>query len=238
MKKPLPFKPLSKTRLYEEVADQIKQAIYDGQLKPGDRLPSERDLCVMFNVGRPTVREALRTLSVMGLVEVNRGAKGAFVAEADISQYMEAVREELSWLIRADKKTLEEIWEVRKYIELGIVFTAAKTADTKNITTLENLIAKMEACGNDFQSYFSIAVEFHRELARITKNKVYFLFWEMIHSVVLKGYLPILRDAHPEGPQKLTQVNKLIVDALKSKDPDIINKAMARHSKMEYFSDL
>ncbi|MBW1690803.1 MAG: FadR family transcriptional regulator [Deltaproteobacteria bacterium] len=65
MRKHFPFTPLKKKRLYEEVAEQIKQPIFTGQLEPGDRLPSERDLCKLFKVGRPTVSESLRTLSLM-----------------------------------------------------------------------------------------------------------------------------------------------------------------------------
>jgi DNA-binding FadR family transcriptional regulator len=64
------FKRIKKTRLYEEVADQIQNAIFDGELKPGDSFPSERALCKTFGVGRQAVREALRTLSVMGPVRV------------------------------------------------------------------------------------------------------------------------------------------------------------------------
>ncbi len=228
-------KPLKKTKLYEEVADQIKQAIYDGQLKPGDRLPSERDLCQMFNVGRPTIREALRTLSVMGLVEISQGARGASVAKANISQYMEAMQEQLSWLIRADKKTLEELWEVRKYIELGIVHAASRKINKKEVKKLDQLISKMEACAEDFESYLPLAVEFHRVLARITENKVFILFWEMCHAIIIRGYMPILHEIFPNGPYELLDANKILLEAIKTKDTDAINKAMELHAEAEVF---
>src|SRR5210317_1269664 len=99
MKKSLQFKHLKKTRLYEEITDQVKDAILEGHLKPGERLPSERDLCEMFGVGRPTVREALRVLDNMGLIEIGPGVKGSTVKDVDITQYMEAVREQMSHLI-------------------------------------------------------------------------------------------------------------------------------------------
>ena len=71
------FKPLKKARLYEEIVDHIKGLIIEGKLKPSDKLPSERELACQFNVGRPTVREAIRTLILMGLVEVNAGQRGS-----------------------------------------------------------------------------------------------------------------------------------------------------------------
>ena len=136
MQKSLPFKPVKKARLYEEVAEQIKESIFTGQLKPGDRLPSERELCGIFKVGRPTIREALRTLSIMGLIDVNTGITGTTVREGDISQYMEAMREQLSWLIKVDEKTYEEMWEVKKYIQLGIAHSASIHATKKDIRKL------------------------------------------------------------------------------------------------------
>ena len=235
MQKSLPFKPLKKTRLYEDVADQIKKAIYEGHLKPGDRLPSERKLCEMFNVGRPTIREALRTLSVLGLVEINHGSKGSTVKDHDITQYMEAIREELSWLIKVEGKTLEDLWEVRKYIELGIAHSAATNATEKDLKKLDRLIKKMEASWDDIQTYFRIAVEFHQELALSTKNKIFYLVWEMFHDILLKGYIPILEEIFPEGPSKLFEANKVLLNAIKSKDPNAIDKAMEMHAEEEKF---
>ena len=76
-KQKMSFKQIKKTRIYEEVADQIQRAIFDGELKHGDSLPSERELCKVFGVGRQAIREALRTLSVMGLIEINSDIKGS-----------------------------------------------------------------------------------------------------------------------------------------------------------------
>jgi len=235
MQKGFPFTPLKKTRLYEEVAEQIKQSIFTGQLEPGDRLPSERDLCEMFNVGRPTIREALRTLSIIGLIEVNTGIKGSIVKECDINQYMEAIREQLSFMIKTDKKTIENVWEVRKYIELGIAHSLAINATKKDLKKLDHLIKKMEASNDDIQAYFLLAVEFHQELALATQNKIFYLVWEIFHDILIKGYIPILEEIFPEGPAKLLEANKILLSAIKSKNPDTIDKAMEIHADEEKF---
>jgi DNA-binding FadR family transcriptional regulator len=233
MKKSVDFRPLRKNRLYEEVADQIKQAIHDGQLSPGDRLPSERDLGQMFGVGRPTVREALRTLSVMGLVDISRGAKGATVAEANISLYMEGMREQLSWLIRTDRRTMEELWEARKYIELGIAHAVALRAGEKDLKRFEQLVEKMEACGADVEAYFPIGIEFHRQLALASGNAFFFFIWEICQEILQKGYGPILKELFPHGPARLVAANKGLVAAIRSRDPVRIQKAMDEHAASE-----
>jgi len=229
----LPFKKIQRLRLYEEITEQIRTAIRDGDLKPGDRLPSERELSRAFNVGRPAIREALRSLSAMDLIEVNMGKKGSVVKETDVTRYMSAVREQLSWLIKTDKRGLHELWEVRKYIELGIAHSAATHATKKEIKKLELLVKQMEAARDDIQKYFQLAVEFHETLALASKNRIFFIVWGMFEDVLLKGYLPIIDDLFPEGPGKLLEANRLLLKAIKSKDPEAISKAMEIHATDE-----
>ena len=237
MNEKLPFKQLKKTRLYEEVAEQIKEAILDGYLKPAQRLPSERDLCEMFGVGRPTVREALRVLDNMGLIEIGAGIKGSTVKDVDITQYMEAVREQMSHLIKVNEDTIRELWEVRKYIELGISLTAAAKATEKDISTLGEFIHRMEKTSNDIHAYFPIAVEFHQYLAKLTQNKIFYILWGMFEDILLKGYMPNLQSLFPEGPSRLLESNKTLLDAIKSGDPDKIKRAMEFHAEEERFFD-
>jgi GntR family transcriptional repressor for pyruvate dehydrogenase complex len=232
------FKRIKKIRLYEEVADQIQNAIFDGELKPGDSLLSERELCKTFGVGRQAVREALRTLSVMGLIEIAPGAKGTVVKEIGITQYMEAVREQLSLLYRVEKKTIIDLMEVRKYIELGISQLVAQNADEAEIEDLEHLIGEMEACNHDIHAYFPLGVEFHRKLALATKNQVFYLIWNILYDILLKGYTPILDELFPEGPSKLIKLNKDVLKAIKSKDPKKIDRAMESHAEKEKFDPL
>ncbi|MGQ9777929.1 MAG: FadR/GntR family transcriptional regulator [Thermodesulfobacteriota bacterium] len=212
------------------MADQIKQTIFDGKLQPGDKLPAERELCEMFIVGRPTIREALRALSIMGLIEVNTGERGSIVKKCDITQYMEAMREQFSWLIKVEKKTIKDLWEVRKYIELGIAHSAAANATKGDLKKLDQIVKRMESCSHDIHAYFPIAVEFHKELSLITKNKIFYIVWGLFQDILLKGYVLILSEIFPERPSKLLESNKILLKAIKSKDADAINKAMEIHA--------
>ena len=237
MKKSLPFKQLKKTRLYEEITDQVKDAILDGHLKPGERLPAERDLCEMFGVGRPTVREALRVLDNMGLIEIGPGVKGSTVKDVDITQYMDAVRENFSHLIKVNEETIQDLWEVRKYIELGISLTAARKAGRQDLIKLRECIQRMEACGNDTRTYFPIAVEFHKYMAKATQNKIFYILWGMFQDILLKGYMPNLESLFPQGPSRLLESNKVLLTAIESGDPDKIKDAMELHAEEERFFD-
>ncbi len=231
--KALPFKPLRKRRLYEEVAEQIKQSIFSGKLRPGDRLPCERELCSLFQVGRPTVREALRTLAMMGLVEVRSGAKGSVVREGDIGRYMGSLREQLSWLIQVDRGTLKDLWEVRQYIEAGIAHSVAGNATAKDLSRLDDLIRKMEGASGDLKAYFQLAVAFHRELALSTGNRIFCLVWDLVNDLLLRGYLPHLEEIFPAGPARLLEGNRVLLEAIKSGEPERIARAVRLHTEAE-----
>jgi GntR family transcriptional repressor for pyruvate dehydrogenase complex len=233
MPRTLPFKPLQKRRLYEEVAEQIKQSILRGKLKPGDRLPSERELCQIFGVGRPTVREALRTLGMMGLIEVRTGTKGSVVKEGDIGEYMGSLREQLSWLIQVDRGTLRDLWEVRRHIEQGIAHAVARNATEDDLGKLESLLKKMEAASSDMKAYFRVAREFHSELAQATGNRIFSLVWELFDDILLRGYVPNLDEIFPQGPSGLLEGNRVLLEAIKSRQPQRIAKAAQFHTEAE-----
>jgi GntR family transcriptional regulator, transcriptional repressor for pyruvate dehydrogenase complex len=236
MKNKLSYKPIKKLRLYEEVADQIKKTIFQGDLEPGDQLPSERDLAETFNVGRPTIREALRTLGVLGLIEINHGLKGSVVKKIDVGLYLHAMGDQFAWMIQADKKSFKEVWEARKYIELGIAHLVSQNASDKEIKDLTQFIGRMEACLGNVNKYFPIAIEFHLKLAELSRNKFLYMMWKLFYDINLSS--PILKQMYPDQIPRLLEVNKLMLGAIQSKDPEKIDKAMIRHAEEELPIDL
>jgi DNA-binding FadR family transcriptional regulator len=228
-----PHRPLKKIRLYEEVADQIKQSIFDGHLKPGDQVPPERELAEMFNVGRPTIREALRTLTVLGLIKGSHGRKGAVVIETDVTQYMETLRGQLSWLIKTDGQTLEDLSEVRKCLELGVSHAAARNASDEDLEKLDEFIENMAKAGDDFEKYIVISTEFHKKIAQLSGNKMFYIIWSMIQDITVKGYSLNHKTLFPQGPGKLLEANKVMVEGIRSRDPEKIDQAMKFHSQAE-----
>src|SRR5881396_1311475 len=115
--------PIKSTRIYEEIVRQVKQMIAEGRLKSGDRLPPERDLAEKFVVSRSSVREALRALESLGLVEIRPG-EGTFVREVSV----ESLIEPLALMMVSQRGALAELFEARRLLEPGIAALAASPA--------------------------------------------------------------------------------------------------------------
>lgn len=230
MEEKISFQPLQKRLLYEDVIDQIKKSIISGKLRPGDHLPSERKLAEMFNVGRPTIREAIRSLGLMGLIEVNSGSKGSTIQDCSINLYMNTIREQMSWLVKIDQKTNQELWEVRYYVELGIAHSFARNATHEDFAKLDEIVGKMEASLNDMESYLQHSVEFHEYLAVGAKNKIFYLAWSGFKDLEYRNFVSTMKAFSPHGLTELFEANKTLLRAIKSKDSGAIDTAMKIHA--------
>ena len=128
------FTPVRQARASGEIVSQIERAIFDGELRTGDRLESERELAERFSVSRITVRDALRVLEARGLVHVKVGASGgAFVSETNVDQ----VAESISTMIMLRRMTLSGVAEARTVVETATSELAAERADPAAIDRIE-----------------------------------------------------------------------------------------------------
>jgi GntR family transcriptional repressor for pyruvate dehydrogenase complex len=227
------FKPLKRARLYEEIVDHIKGLIIEGKLKPSDKLPSERELACQFNVGRPTVREAIRTLSLMGLVEVNAGQRGTLIKNFALDPYMESVREQMSWLIQMERSTLQQLLEVRDTLETRIALLAAERATQKDLKELSGLLEDMESYMDHKDTYLEKAIEFHKVMALSTKNHIFYTIWNAFSDLIFKYYGHLLEGVSKKILKKLYLANKGAYQAILAKDQEAIRLAMAHHVDVE-----
>ena len=138
------LEPMKKTRLYEGIVKQLTDLINSGTLKPGDRLPTERELAVQLNVSRTAIREALRSLEMMGFIESKVG-EGTFIKEITLNNVIDP----FSSILFQDKKLMAELIEVRLLLETEIAklaarkITLAKAADIeKSLDLMEHEIAQ------------------------------------------------------------------------------------------------
>src|SRR2546426_928581 len=127
--------PIKSTRIYEEIVRQVKQMIAEGRLKSGDRLPPERDLAEKFVVSRSSVREALRALESLGLVEIRAG-EGTFVREVSV----ESLIEPLALMMVAQREAIAELFEARRLLEPGIAALAASRATLEEVAEMERIL--------------------------------------------------------------------------------------------------
>ena len=133
------FNPIKVTKIYEQVIQQIKDMIADGTLKSGDKLPTERELVEKFNVSRASIREALRSLESIGIVESKQG-EGNFIGR----NIENILYEPLSILFMLRNNTSQEIFELRMAIEIETADLAAKKLNFKELQDLKLLIDKIK----------------------------------------------------------------------------------------------
>src|SRR5438270_14092576 len=131
------FETVRKVRRYEQVAEQIRRLISSGQLKPGDLLPPERELAVKLGVGRSSIRDAVRTLEVMGILEPRQG-HGTVVR--DLST--DALVVPLASILRHKRELVSELLDVRRMIEPGLAARAARNATPEELAHMEDVLRR------------------------------------------------------------------------------------------------
>ena len=149
------FEAIHRNKLYEVVADKLQQRILD-EMKPGDKLPPERQLAEMFGVGRSSVRDAVRRLQAMGLVEPRQG-HGTVVCE--VSDH--SIISPLSSVLLRKWKLVAELLDVRKIIEPGIAARAAGNASPEHISTMEEILRRQGGKLSRGESAIAEVSEFH-----------------------------------------------------------------------------
>lgn len=161
------FAPVSVARASSSIADQIRQAIVTGRLEQGARLPPERELAEQFGVSRVTVRDALRALEAMGLIEVRVGARGgAFVTVPTGS----IVGQTMSDMMMMSAVTPEDIVEARLVVELGTVTLACARATDEDIEALRDLAERAEAALASKTYTRELSWDFHALVAKAAQN--------------------------------------------------------------------
>ncbi|MBT8369832.1 MAG: FadR family transcriptional regulator [Deltaproteobacteria bacterium] len=183
------FQTAKQTKVFQDVVDQIQEAIFDGRLETGQTLPAERDLKTMFNISRGTLREALRVLEQKGLIEIKLGVGGGSVVKAVDTEKMS---ENLGLLIRSQKVALNHLAEFREDVE-GIVAAHAAVRHTPNdIQRLEQLLTNARECTEKGSSHRNAFIEIdkqiHMTLAQITENPIYIFVLSSIHDNIHRYY--------------------------------------------------
>ncbi|KUO64869.1 MAG: GntR family transcriptional regulator [Gracilibacter sp. BRH_c7a] len=159
------IKPIKNKRTTEIILEQIKQFMIDGQLNPGDKLPTEMELADLFQVSRTSIRESLSALSLTGILEIRQG-EGIFVKHS----LSNAVIEPLTFILLMEKNNVQNILEVRKALEIVAVDLAAERRTEQDIESLRVLVEQMEKDLPEAKNSEHLDLEFHLALATASKN--------------------------------------------------------------------
>jgi GntR family transcriptional repressor for pyruvate dehydrogenase complex len=217
------LEPIKRTTLREEAAEQIRSLIVEGPLRPGDRLPSERELVVKLAVSRTSIREALRSLEIRGLLEVRPG-EGAFVRELPL----EAVIDPLASVLH-NRRSLLELLEVRRILEPGITSLAAQRAQPGDIDEMRLILAEFEQRLDNrrYDDAVKSILSFHRVITRATGNSLIQRLMDTISGLLSESMRETLRI--PGRPGRSLKSHQQILAAIKSKDPVAAREVMLSH---------
>jgi len=220
------LKPIRRVRLYENAADQIQTLILRKKYAPGDRLPSERSLAQQFHISRHSLREALRILDVMGLIEIKVG-DGIYVKEVNFLPYIESLNFSIRTRLQVERDTLVKLWETRRMLEVGMVDIAARQINDSFLKSLLWCIGEMKKNIDHQDAFISSGIRFHRLIAEIGQNEVLILVWDMLANLIRTSQNKIYRI--PWSPKKALAAHKKIYRALEARDPKKAVEAMKQH---------
>ncbi len=178
------FRAQRVSRPQEQVESQIRQAILDGEFRPGDRLPSAASLARNFGVSRSTIREALRALSGAGLITTSPGASGgSFVEAIDHHSLSQRFGESVENIMRLGSITYPEVADVRLMLEVPSARMAARARTEEDLAELDRIVEEEKRVAVSDPSVPSLNAEFHRVVARASGNRLFASLISALHYV-------------------------------------------------------
>lgn len=216
---------ISRTKLFEQVAAHLERQILGGDLKPGDRLPTERELQTTFGVGRPAIREALITLQRAGLIEIGNGARAKVsipTASAVFSGMQSAVMQMLT-----TEEGQHHFQRARLFFECGLARHCASHGTEADLEALGEALKANKAAIGDRDKFVATDIAFHLVLAKAMDNPVFTSLHDAI-SEWLRLQRTVTLKA-PDQEQVAFRAHQAIHDAIARRDPDAAEAAMREH---------
>lgn len=226
----LSFQKAAPTRTFQDIARQIEEAIISGELKPHDRLPSERELQQLFGVGRASVREAVRILESNGMLEVRTGAisGGIFVKPLTTNTTVDGLQR----LFLVEQISEKELIEYRVAIESITVYWAAMRATDEDINNIAQIIEDMEEEDEpNWKEFHDYDLEFHLAVAKAAKNRINVLVMLAIRQTLLRIMQETFTNVMERSQVRNTLIreHKKILTLIQNKDGDAAKRLMTDH---------
>jgi GntR family transcriptional regulator, transcriptional repressor for pyruvate dehydrogenase complex len=223
-----PFKiaALKHRRVYESVAEQIRQAIFSGQLAPGHKLPSERDMAQQFQTSRVALREALRALEQEGMISIKRGfGGGAFVADFDSA--LKALADSLNTVVKLGQAKSAHLTEARTIFEPELARLATLRSNEADLKAMEAVVAAQEEELGAGVLTRKHDIEFHTLVANACHNPVLTIVASAVDEAIRD---PILRSKlTPEMRAGVVGYHRSLLEAIRSRDGDRAYSIMKEH---------
>lgn len=224
------FESISTQKTYQKIVEQIQNMIIDGTFKSGDKLPAERELTEQLQVSRSSLREGLKALEVLGLVESKQG-EGSFIT----NKVGDTIIKSVSIAYKLNDGKIEDVLELRHSLEVYSVKKAIKSATDDQIKELERIVVNMKGV-EDVQLEEELDILFHSKLIEITGNILVHIVSESVSDLIgpsIKAIREIYSDNDSEVREYyFFQQHKDIVDAIREKDEAKAVRAVEEHLKL------
>ncbi len=208
----------------QQVVTHVRTLIEAGSLKPGDRLPAERDLAVEIGVSRPTVRAGLRALAAMGVVQSRHGS-GTYIPGGPPTLGSEPLR----FLAALHGFTREEMFEARRILEVGAAGLAAERATPDQIATIAEEVTCLFASMEDPQGFLVHDVKFHQAVALASGNPIVTSLVGMVSEIYYAQRRETATRASDRNLRDAAEMHRRIYQAIRARDLDAAQHAMAEH---------
>jgi DNA-binding FadR family transcriptional regulator len=219
------FTPVKSPRTFEEVSNQIKKLIFDGVFKPGDKLPSEIEIAQQFNVGRQSIREALRILELSGFITIQKGGGGGAIIKDTISS---TISELFLDAFQLEKITIEELTIARFEIEKIVLKYAIENADDSDIESLrKNILEAREKIKNNVLAVDE-NIRFHKLLARASKNHLFVIVVEAVTTAIRHFMSGLGPDSEASDSEKWYAENMMNSKNTLAYHEDILNAVIEK----------
>jgi GntR family transcriptional regulator, transcriptional repressor for pyruvate dehydrogenase complex len=215
------FRPIERRKTYELVADQLTSEISSRRLKPGDLLPTERELVSSYRVGRSSIREALRMLESRGLIRSN--GNGTF----SVAPYTTTLDHSLDLLVAVAEADYGELFEVRRILEGETAALAAERRTRDDLRRMSDAIVDMEEGLASEEQFIEADLRFHLTVAEATRNRVLMHLMNAVRALLLRS---LASSYHIAGsPERAIDMHHEIFDAIHARDPNAARRTMHEH---------
>ena len=212
---------VKRTHLPDLIIKRFEEMLVSGRLKPGDKLPTERELMELFSVGRTTIREVLKALSVLGVIK--RTKEGTYIE--DISKMFMSP---ISRQIIVQQHDFGKIYEARSVLEVSLAGLAAERASDQDLVELETVLMDMKTLiEGDDQAFIESDVTFHQQLAKLAANEVLYNIFISVREMVIEAQMKVV--GIPGIKQKAFEQHLAIYEAVKERDKEKAEAVMLAH---------
>jgi GntR family transcriptional repressor for pyruvate dehydrogenase complex len=217
------WSPVRANSVANQIVVQVREALFKGRFQPGDLLGSEKDLAAQFDVSRITVRDALRTLETMGIIEIRVGASGgARIAQGNPSHYSDA----LSIQFKLSGITEQEVMDLQIAIEGAAITLVASKRSQADLDKLSNLLEEAEGLLDDPAAFTQSGQKFHLAIMEASGNRVFISQFKALRYVV---WSKNAKRANREIALHALKIHTNIYHVIKDADPESARKLMTAH---------